>query len=109
VGNYNLVHKLVKIQNWEYGPRVIPLFGRAPCVHSRGLHGFVGFDKISALPSPDGVGNAYSPSPNIVEHNAVTEMAFLLHANIIKISMALARCTGFFSKWEINIEKYHEC
>ena len=56
--NYNLVQKLGKIQNWEYGPRVISLFGGAPCVHSRRLPGFAFVKKITALPSPGGGGNA---------------------------------------------------
>ena len=78
MGNYNLVQKLVKIQNWEYGPRVISLFDGAPCMYSHGLRGFAYSKKISALPSSDGGGNAYSHSHNIVEHNSVTEMAFFL-------------------------------
>ena len=78
---YNLIQKLGKIQKWEYGPRVLSLFGGAPCMHSHGLRGFAGVKKITALPSPMRI--LYSPSPNIVGHNAVTEMAFLLHANTI--------------------------
>ena len=62
--------------------------------------------KKTVLPSPMRI--LYSPSPNIVGHNAVTEMAFLLHPNIINIQGHSLYARDFFSKWEINIEKYHE-
>ena len=76
-------------------------------MHSHGLRGFACFKKISALSSPDGGGNTYSPSHNIVEINSVTEMAFLLYANTIKIQgHSLDAWEAFFSEWEINIEKH---
>ena len=107
-GNYNLVQKLGKIQNWEYGPRVISLFGGAPCVHSHGLCGFAGVNKITALPSPDGCGNAHFVF-SFSQHRTAqccdrNGSPFARKYN--QQSRALARYTGF-KKWEINIEKYH--
>ena len=90
-----------------YGPRVIPLLGGAYCVYSRGSRGFDGVRKITAFPSRGGGGNAYSPSPNVVGHSAVTELAFLFNANTIYNLEHLFNTWDILFKWEINIVKSH--
>ena len=104
MGNYNLVQKVMKIQNWEYGPRVISLFGGASCVYSHGLRGFDGVKKITAFPSHGGGRNAYSPSPNIVGHSAVIELAFLLHANTIYTLEHLFIAWDILFKWRSTLK-----
>ena len=107
VGNYNLVQKLVEIQNWEYGPRVRSLFGGAHCVHYHGLCVFAGVNKITALQSPGGGGNMYSSSPNIVGNNAVKKIALFLDTNIIYNQEHSFNAQDILFKWEIKTEKYH--
>ena len=72
-----------------------------------GLRGFAGVNKITAVPSPDGGGNAYSLSPNIVVVgcNAVIEIeAFLLHANIINNQEPTFNAWDILFKWRSTLK-----